>query len=300
MLATLEKVGYDANKVSSVREALEMHNLNWSVEVRPTYFRTSKGEYAGMKNSFATVRTDTEQMLGRVGSDYVPCDNAAALSHVDGLIASGAATLDSVFELKGGRRVGASLRLNDKISIAGEDPIEMYIVVTTSHDGTRADKTEITPIRLWCTNQLALISRETKQSWSVRHLSTMTNQLKVVEEELKLISNYGSWLQKTGDELVAKSLRENELARLTMDALNGITDNQEKKTKITNDILDVFKFSDLIGDDFKNTAWGGLNAVTEYFDHHRNYRSAHARYNSITNGNGARMRNAMAERLLAA
>jgi len=297
MLNTLQKIGNDAKNMTSVREALEAFNMDWSVDVRPTYFKSASGELVGMRNSFATVRTDTETMLGRVGSDYVPFDNVKALSHVDSLLETGFATLDSVFELRGGRRVGASLRLNEQIAIGGEDPIDLYIVVTTSHDGTRADRTEITPIRLWCTNQLALASRVAKQSWSVRHLSTMENKLEIVKEELKLITNYAEWLQKTGDSLIEKQLSEDVLAKMVSDALEYIN-NQEKQKKMTEEIIDVFKYSELIGDDYKGTAWGGLNAVTEYFDHHRNYRSPQARYNSITNGFGARMRNTMAERLI--
>jgi phage/plasmid-like protein (TIGR03299 family) len=297
MLSTLDKLGHDAQKITSVKDALATFGMDWDVEVRPTYFKKNDGSDGGMARCYATVRTDTEMMLGRVGADYRPMSNAKALSHVDSLIVSGAATLDSVFELKNGAQVGASLRLNDKISIAGEDPIEMYVVVTTSHDGSRVDKTAIVPIRLWCTNQLALVSRETVQAWSVRHLSTMDANLAIVEEELKLIANYGKWLQKTGDELVAKALSEIALSQIVLDTASAFT-QEDKAKKIAEEVTDIFKYSQLIGDDFRNTAWGGLNAVTEYFDHHKNYRTPQARYNSITNGFGARMRNAVASRLI--
>lgn len=297
MLATLEKLGHDAQKINSIEDALSQFNMNWDVEVRPTYYKNNDGSDSAMPRCYATVRTDTETMLGRVGADYKPMNNVKALSHVDSLIISGAATLDSVFELKDGAQVGASLRLNDTVSIGGEDPIEMYVVVTTSHDGSRADKTSIVPLRLWCTNQLALVSREAKQSWSVRHLSTMEANLKLVEEELKLIANYTKWLQSTGDELVQKALDEIALSEVVLDSLKLYT-KEDKAKKIAGDIVDIFKYSDLIGDDFRGTAWGGLNAVTEYFDHHRSYRTPQARYNSITNGFGARMRNTVASRLI--
>jgi phage/plasmid-like protein (TIGR03299 family) len=297
MLATLDKLGNDAKNINSVEDALRLYNMDWTVEVRPTYFTRNDGSKAEMPRCFATVRSDNETMLGRVGADYVPMSNAKSLSHVDSLIHSGAATLDSVFELKNGRQVGASLRLNDKISIAGEDPIEMYIVVTTSHDGTRADKTAIVPIRMWCTNQMALIGRSARQSWSVRHLSTMEANLKFVEEELKLVANYSTWFQKTCDDLVAQALNEVELSAMLLDALSEFR-AEEKAKAMTEEIVDLFKYSQLIGDEYRNTAWGGLNAVTEYFDHHKTYRTPQARYNSITSGFGARMRNTVANRLI--
>jgi phage/plasmid-like protein (TIGR03299 family) len=299
MLATLDKLGNDATKITTIKEALETFGLNWGVETRPSFYRKTNGDAAQMRNSFALVRDDTEAMLGRVGSGYVPCSNANALKHVDSLIATGAAKLDSVFELKGGARVGASLLLTDKISVANEDPIEMYVVVTTSHDGSNALKTTVVPIRMWCTNQMALIhtGKDVKQSWSVRHLSTMSAKLDIIGEELKNIANYSKWLQKTGDDLVQKALDEMALGEILLSELEFLH-NDEKAKKITGEIVDVFKYSDLIGDDFKNTAWGGLNAVTEYFDHHKSYRNPQARYNAITNGFGARMRNSVAERLI--
>jgi phage/plasmid-like protein (TIGR03299 family) len=297
MLATLNGIGHDAENITSVGEALERNGLNWSVEKRPTFFKKNDGQLASMGTSFATVRSDNEAMLGRVGGDYVPMSNADALQHVDALLISGAATLDSVFELKGGKRVGASLKLKDSINIKGEDLIDMYITVTTSHDGTRADRTEITPIRLYCTNQLAVISKTAKQSWSVRHLSTMADNLKVVEEELKLITNYAQWFETMANDLIEKTITEMELTNILLDSLNFIKED-ERKLKIKGDIIDVFKYSNLIGDQFKGTAWGGFNAATEYFDHHRNYRTSNARYNSITNGIGARVRNSVAESLL--
>ena len=297
MLPTLRGIAREVSGAATVGDALAMNGMDWGVEKRQSFFMLNNGTPSPMPSSFATVRSDNEAMLGRVGGDYVAMKNSDALQHVDALLASGIATLDSVFELKGGKQVGASLRLSEKIAIGGEDPVDLYIVVTTSHDGTRATRTQITPIRLWCTNQLALVSRTAKQSWAVRHLSTMAENLKLVEEELKLITDYSNWLKKSGEKLIQDTLTEIELKAVTLRALDFMPDDSRKE-KIVEGVVSVFSASPLIGDEYKGTAWGGLNAVTEYFDHHRDYRSATARYNSITNGVGARMRNTVSELLL--
>jgi phage/plasmid-like protein (TIGR03299 family) len=298
MLGTLNKIGNDAQGMTSINEALERFSLDWTVEKRPTFYELSDGSIRAMPQSFATIRSDNENMLGRVGGDYMPMSNGDALKHVDALLESGIAQLDSVFELRGGRRVGASLRLKNQITLAGEDLIDMYIVVTTSHDGTRADRTEITPIRLFCTNQLAVkIPQSAKQSWSVRHLGTMADNLKLVEEELKMITNYTEWLEKTGNDMINKTLREVELRGMLEEALKFSRDVKGKE-KMTGEIAALFNASPLIGGQYLGTAWAGINAVTEYFDHHRKYRSAQARYEAITNGVGARVRNSMFEQLV--
>jgi len=297
MLPTLKGVAKVAEGITSISEALERNGLNWSVEKRPTFYMKDNGTPAPMTSSYATLRSDNEAYLGRVGGDYVPMSNANALAHVDALLISGAATLDTVFELKGGKRVGATLKLNEGINIKGEDLVDMYITVTTSHDGTRATRTDITPIRLFCTNQLALISRTAKQSWSVRHLSTMEENLKFVEEELQEITGYAEWFESTANALIEKTLTEMDLQQILGASLDFVKE-KDKKAKMISEITDVFKYSNLIGEQFKGTAWAGLNAATEYFDHHRNYRTAAARYAAITSGVGARVRNNVSENLI--
>lgn len=298
MLATLTNVGSDATTYTKVGDALAAHGLDWDVETRPTSYQLDNGDFAST-GSFVTVRKDTEAVLGRVGGDYKPMNNVEALKHVDYLLDSGFATLDSVFALKGGRRVGASLRLNEQITVGDEDLIDMYIVVSTSHDGLRSDRTLITPIRMFCLNQLALVSSTARQSWAVRHLSTMEENLKVVGEELQIVTDYAAWLKRTGEKMISKTLSEIEMKNAIEQCLAFVLE-ESRKEKMTGEIFDVYKTSDLIGDQYRGTAWGTFNAVTEYFDHHRKYRTAEARYQSITDGVGARARNQMAQILLAA
>jgi phage/plasmid-like protein (TIGR03299 family) len=298
MLNTLERIAHDAEGVTSIEAALKAHNLDWTVSRRPTYFMDGNRQPQLVPSRFAIVRDDLQIPLGSVGPDYVPLSNIDALQHVNKLVETGAAVMDSVFSMKGGRRVGASLKLTDQISIGGQDPIDMYAIISTTHDTSGTIKTQLIPIRLFCTNQLNLISKTARQSWSVRHLSTMRANLDVVEKELQEMANYAKWLQKTGDRLIEEALNEMQLSDILLKALHVTTDDDKKKTKIVTDIVDVFKYSDKIGEDFKNTKWGGLNAVTEYFDHHREYRTPQARYNAITGGLGARTMNAVASSLL--
>ena len=112
MLPTLRGIAREVSGAVTVGDALAMNGMDWGVEKRQSFFMLDNGTPSPMPSSFATVRSDNEAMLGRVGGDYVAMKNSDALQHVDALLASGIATLDSVFELKGGKQVGASLRLS--------------------------------------------------------------------------------------------------------------------------------------------------------------------------------------------
>ena len=290
MLATLNGVGHDAKQYTSVKDALEQTGLNWNVELRPTFYRTADGNIREINKGFVVVRDDSDEVLGRVGSDYTPLRNSLALASADRLIETGAATLDSVFELKGGKRVGASLALNDTISIAGEDPMQFYITMITSHDGSQATMATVTPIRLWCTNQLSVSIKQARHAWSVRHLSSIKEQLLEVKSELEFVATYEKEFEKIGTALAMKQMSEVEL-RMISDAALSFVQHDDNRKKAVDGIIETWNTSSLIGDDYKNTAWGGFNAVTEWVDHRRNYRSAEARYHVITNGYGARVRN---------
>ena len=290
MLATLIGLGHEAEGFNNISDALTEHNLNWGVELRPTFYRKADGQLGQIKDGFAVVRTDTDAVLGRVGSDYTPLENSKALAHADRLIEIGAASLDAVFELKGGRKVGASLRLNEDLTVAGEDPHALYITMITSHDGSTATMTNVTPIRLWCTNQLSLSFRNARHAWSVRHLSKIEDQLALVRSELEYVTTYKEEFEKTGETLVLTKMSEREMRMIAEAALSFVASEDSKK-KSVDSIIETWNTSALIGDDYRNTAWGALNAVTEWVDHKRNYRSAEAKYTVITSGFGARVRN---------
>ena len=297
MLTTLVGVANDASEFKTVGEALAAHDLDWTVSLRDTYYRTRSGDLAQNEGAFVVVNDSTDTVLGRVGSDYTTLNNAVALSHADALVEAGAATLDSVFSLKGGKRVGASLKLNEPMSIAGEDPIRLYITMLTSHDGSMATKAIITPVRLWCTNQLALSFKRARNEWSVRHLSKVNERMEQVREELEYVTEYRRQFENVGLQLVQTGITEQAVVNAAKESLSFM--NEENLKKAVDEIFATWQTSELIGDDYKDTAWGAFNAITEWLDHHRTYRTPEARYNVITDGMGPKIRNNAAEYLLA-
>ena len=298
MLATLMGVGHEVKGMGSVEEALQAYDLDWEVETRPSLFHKADGTLA-QTGGFVVVRPDTEAVLGRVGADYTPLRNSSALQHVDRLIETGVASLEGVFELKGGKKVGASLKVNEDITVGGEDPHSLYLTLLTSHDGTTATSTLLTPIRLWCTNQLALSFKEAKMSWGVRHISSIEEDLKQVASELEFITTYRETFEEIGGRLMLKRMSETEVKMITEAAMAFVTNEHSKKAAVDG-VMETYMTSPLIGDTYRGTGWGALNAVTEWIDHKRTYRGAEARYHYITSGVGARIRNNALQALVAA
>jgi hypothetical protein len=167
----------------------------------------------------------------------------------------------------------------------------------TSHDGSLATKAIITPIRLWCTNQLALSFKTARHEWSVRHLSKVNERMDQVREELEYVTSYRKQFEDTGLTLVKTAISGQGVINAAKDSLSFM--NEENLKKAVDEIFATWETSQLIGDDYKDTAWGAFNAITEWLDHHRNYRTPEARYNVITDGMGPKVRNNAVQHLLA-
>ena len=75
----------------TIEEAMEESGLGWEVEMRPLYL----GDGSQVKGHKATVRMDTMEPLGVVGSRYQPLQNEDAFSVLQPLIDQGVATWET-------------------------------------------------------------------------------------------------------------------------------------------------------------------------------------------------------------
>lgn len=295
MLATLQGLGSDVSNCASVTEGLAAAGLDWEVEVRPLYYKTRDGGTRPGLGAYGVIRTDTEQMLGRVGGDYVPISNVTALAGADHLLESGRATLDAVWSLRGGQHVGVSMRLNERVAIDGDDPVEMYVTVTTAHNGSGQRRVELSPIRIWCTNQLALSHASCLRSWSTKHIAAAAQFNPEVDNAR--IDAYLAWFSTVGAQLARTRFSQEDL-ELTLKRALTFVNEETARRKLAAEIIERWATSDLIGDDYRATAWGALNAVAEWIDHRRVYRNSETRFRSITSGFGAKLRTRVLRELL--
>lgn len=87
-------------------------------------------------NFFATIRADTEQVLGVVGNDYEVVQNRYAFSFFDAIVGGGDGILyETAGALGNSERVFITAKLPDYIRVGTKDWIEQYLFLTTKHDG---------------------------------------------------------------------------------------------------------------------------------------------------------------------
>jgi phage/plasmid-like protein (TIGR03299 family) len=145
-------------------EAIQYAGLDYIVEKRPLFTYDTENQIAdpdtdiiipeiSVPNYFATVRADTDQVLGVVGNDYEVVQNRDAFTFFDAIVGGGEGILyETAGALGNGERIFITAKLPGYIRVGKDDLIEKYLFLTTSHDGYGSITAAFTPTRIVCNN----------------------------------------------------------------------------------------------------------------------------------------------------
>lgn len=279
--------------VKTAREAIIDGGLDWTVEPRSIFVSLPGGDkrqkISGRK---AIVRSSDNAVLGLVSDLYQTFQNVEAFEFADSIVDSGEAKYESTFQMRHGKVIGLTMRVPDHIMVGGEDAHDLYIVLRTSHDGSKAISVYVTPIRVRCMNQMAIATSRAKHRWSMQHTTRLQGKLQEARETLKLSFKYSEEFAKIGEELMGVKVTDDQFH----DIIEDLLPDRPRTEEVIDSIMGLYRESPTNG--YTGTAWGGMNAITEYFDHGRKTRSQEAEFNAIMDGGIAILRTKAANRLL--
>lgn len=134
----------------NVRAAAELANLLFHVERQQLQLPDGRpADY------YATVRTDTKDVLGYVSPTYGVLQNEAALAIAEAMVGPDACMVNVAGTLGNGARAWLCLELKTKTGqpwgIAG-DEYKPYLFSCWGHDGLTSHVTLFTPTRVVCNN----------------------------------------------------------------------------------------------------------------------------------------------------
>ena len=238
---------FDAPLTTKV--ALEESRANFLVEKQPLIALTPElvtmmenGKFANMallkdyiiSDKMATMRIDTNRPLGVIGKDYGVIQNYDAFSFIDRLCTggSGAPCIESCGVLGNGERIFITAKFPQQICINNnrKDLVDMYIVFTTSHDGSGAVKCMVTPIRVVCNNTLNMAiadERRTKRgSWSLKHSKYADKRMdeRIASEAMNCYEIYKDLFESRMIQLSQIHLSDKDVKRL---AFSLVTDDKD-------------------------------------------------------------------------
>lgn len=293
-------------------EAIKYAGLDYHVEKRPLFTFDTENHRGDpdteliipeveVPDFFATVRTDTEQVLGVVGNDYEVVQNVDAFDFFDSIVGGKDGMLYETAGALGenGARIFITAKLPDYIRVGKDDLIESYLFLTTSHDGFSSITASFTPIRICCNNTLNAALRNVSNAVKIRHTASAHEKLKqahrllgisnMLTGELEDIFNHWAKIRITDKEV--KKLVQMAMAP-SREVLKHVRSGKDEElsttfNNIVSSVMDYHFTSDTQQEaTTKGTLFGAYNAVTGYFQNVRSYRNDESKLNSIMFGTG--------------
>ena len=286
---------------TTTEEALEKAELDWQVELRPLTYPDKAGRIVEVPNRRAAVRTDTGDILGIVGSRYTPVQNADAFSFVDRLTGHG--DIMAAWHLKGSAQVGIAVRLGDVINPFGNGDgpaggIQPYLVFQNAHDGSQAVQCNVINFQLTCTNQMASIARRALARWSAPHNTSVDEQMEMAGGALDLVNVHTSAYVEELHALAEVGVNNELFESIVKSTLSELRYKDRGLKNAYSGIRNAWRHSNTIDPHLQKTGYGMLHAVTEYWDHHRSYRTPRASFNTTMHGAGKACRDRIHRQLL--
>jgi phage/plasmid-like protein (TIGR03299 family) len=277
----------------------EQAGMNWSIEASDVRFASSRlglDVIHAFPEQKVLYRSDTKAPLAIVSQRYQVVQPAEILEFYRDLTDIGGYELETAGVLKEGRKFWALARTGQSVSLKGGDQVNGYLLLATACDGTLATTAQFTSVRVVCNNTLSVALDRGHGAVKVPHRSQFDAQ--AVKRQLGIAIS--SWDEFASRSQVLSECKVNTRAAeaylrhvLTYPAVSAA----DSRTSIVNDgavktVKELFagqgKGADLAS--AAGTAWGLLNSVTEFVDHHRRARSSDNRRDAAWFGQGAALK----------
>ncbi|GAA1843109.1 DUF932 domain-containing protein [Asanoa iriomotensis] len=233
--------------------------------------------------------TGETEYLGIVGDEYGVVQNEQCAEILDRLVDEvGGAHFETAGSLRRGKSVFVTMKLPSAMHIAGVDRLDLYLVATTSHDGTAALRVDASPIRVVCANTQRAAFQNAVGTYVFRHTSNVNSQITQAREALGLMWTYLGEFEHAAERMMNETLAmaefENTIAKIWPIADNA-SDGTKKNAKQR---LGTLKYLIREADTqaaIRGTRWAGYQAIVEYLDHHQPAKNDTVRAQRVLTGN---------------
>ena len=273
--------------------------MDWNICETPVRYLADQIGTLGSIMSFdeqkVLYRSDTKAALSVVSGRYQVVQPKAVLEFYRDLTEISGFELETAGVLKEGRKFWALAKTGKEASLKGNDVVKGYLLLATSCDGTLATTATPTAVRIVCSNTLSIALNGASSAIKVPHSTSFDPQ--AVKKQLGIaVSQFDSFMyrMKTLSERKVKSHESmNYFLKVLcqtdhqVDPAQGLM-NERALKKVQAMYEGQGHGSELAS--AEGTAWGLLNAVTEFVDHEKRARSQEYRLDSAWFGQGASLK----------
>ncbi len=269
--------------------------MDWRIEESAVLFRADPQKPFDVHThaeSKVLYRSDTHMPLSVVSARYQTVQPAAILEFYRDLVSVGGFELETAGVLKDGKKLWALAKTGQETILKGGDRVKGYLLLATSCDGTLATTAQFTSVRVVCQNTLQMALGDRDGVVRVPHSTQFDPE--AVKRSLGVAGTQWATFQDTIQALAERKVNRWDVMRYVTTVLGDPERPlpEQPHERAMKKVVDLFtregRGADLASAD--KTAWGLVNAVTEYVDHHRRARSQDSRLDSAWFGPGATLK----------
>jgi len=251
----------------------------------------------GVINAFpqqkVLYRSDTKAPLAVVSKRFHVVQPGEILEFYRDLTAYNGFELETAGVLREGRKFWALAKTGQSTSLEGRDRVDGYLLLATACDGTLATTAQFTSVRVVCNNTLSIALGNASSAIKVPHRSQFDPD--AIKRQLGITVSSWDGFAARMKALVERPVDPDTVEGLLRRVLTYAA--PEGKTVVVNEqalatVRSLYEGGGrgALMASSRGTAWGVLNSVTEYVDHHRRSRSNDHRRDAAWFGQGAQVK----------
>ncbi|MBD7923080.1 MULTISPECIES: DUF932 domain-containing protein [Xanthomonas] len=267
--------------------------MDWKIEeaeVRYVAGSHNLGVIHAFPEQKVLYRSDTRLPLSVVSKRFQVVQPGQILEFYRDLTSSNGFELETAGVLREGRKFWALARTGQSATLKGRDKVNGYLLLATACDGTLATTAQFTSVRVVCNNTLSIALGNASGAIKVPHRSQFDPD--VVKRQLGItVSSWDGFVARM-KALVERPVDPDSVEVLLRRVLTYAA--PDGKAAVVNEqaLANVRALYEGGGRgalmaSSRGTAWGLLNSVTEFIDHHRRARSDDHRRDAAWFGQGA-------------
>lgn len=258
----------------TAKEALVAANLDIHVEKWAT--RDQDGNE--IPKLFVTGYDDPDAgriYFAGVSDKYNVAQPAEALSFFDNIIFNlNGAHYSAVWNMREKSMMGVTIEFPDEIVIdpkGAADVIGLYGLGINSFDGSTGLGYYVSPVRMFCLNQLSTTLKSAHRSISFKHTKGVTSRVQEARQALGVTMKYAEEFDKAATALFEQAMTDKQFERLvkSIDGPNGFKcDGTEsdltksRRLQRVDNVLTAWKADH--NANITGTKWGAFNVLAEY------------------------------------
>ena len=261
--------------------------LDWEVSKRPVQYNTQNNhvfpaETLSFKDRFVLARTTDDKPYAVVSGRYKPVQPREIIEFFRDLVGDMGMTIETAGSLRDGKRVWALAKTGDAHKVMGVDEVGSYLMLATSYDLTFSTLAQFTSVRVVCNNTLQQSFNQHTGRVTIPHfrefdIEAVKTELGIGKSNWEAFTNTLDTLAKIKLDVAKATEVANKVFRVDPTI---VSKDNAVNIQHASKVVDLFSGRAIGADIAGETAWGLVNATTEYLDQHKRARNAGNRLDS--------------------